>query len=123
MASATVPLAHPPIGHAGWSSESSTLAPAAFRDRSGSVRIENHVRLCVPSLAEMAGQSCAPDHRSSFADHRMSWQPPSPHVLPIRTIVRVVLAIGAVWLLLELRHVLLLIAVAFLIAAALAPPV
>ncbi|HVL26115.1 MAG TPA: AI-2E family transporter [Thermomicrobiales bacterium] len=53
----------------------------------------------------------------------MNWQQPSPNVISIRTIVRIVLAIGAVWLLLELRHVLLLIAIAFLIAAALAPPV
>jgi predicted PurR-regulated permease PerM len=53
----------------------------------------------------------------------MNWQSANPLVIPVRTIVRVVLAIGAVWMLLELRHVVLLIAVAFLVAAALAPPV
>ncbi len=51
----------------------------------------------------------------------MNWQSPNPLILPVQTIVRVVVAIFLIWLLLELRHIVLLVFVAFLVAAALAP--
>jgi predicted PurR-regulated permease PerM len=50
----------------------------------------------------------------------MNSQPPNPLLIPIRTLVRVV-AIFIIWLILELRHILLLVFIAFLLAAALAP--
>jgi predicted PurR-regulated permease PerM len=45
----------------------------------------------------------------------------SPLIIPTRTIVRVVIAIFLVWLVIQLWHVLLLVFMAFLVAAALSP--
>ena len=56
-------------------------------------------------------------------DDEMNAPQPNPLIIPVRTIVRVVLAIFVIWLVLELRHIVLLVVVAFLVAAALAPPV
>lgn len=53
----------------------------------------------------------------------MNRRPPNPLIIPVQTIVRVVLAIFVIWLVLELRHIVLLVVIAFLVAAALAPPV
>lgn len=60
--------------------------------------------------------------RPPFVEFPMDGQHPDADILPVKTIVRVLIAIAAVWLILELHHVILLVATAFL-AAALAPPV
>ena len=51
----------------------------------------------------------------------MNRQPFVPLIIPVKTIVRVVAAIFLIWLILELRQILLLIFIAFLVAAALSP--
>jgi predicted PurR-regulated permease PerM len=53
----------------------------------------------------------------------MNGRPYPPLDIPVRTIVRVIIAVFAVWLIIELQHVLLLVFIAFLTAAALAPVV
>jgi predicted PurR-regulated permease PerM len=47
----------------------------------------------------------------------------NPLIIPTRTIVRVVVAIFLIWLIIQLWHVLLLVFIAFLVAAALSPVV